>query len=81
MSYSSHRREALNPETPVAHRRSHARSCARLVSQKFSIHRGIDLARVSTLTGVDLLTEATEEQVDRAMSCLEALRQNWDDPR
>ena len=81
MSYSSHRREALNPETRVAHRRSHARSCARLVSQKFSVHRDIVLARVTALTGVDLLTEATEEQLERAMSCLEALRQNGDDPR
>jgi hypothetical protein len=76
MSYSAHRRDALDPGQPVAHRASHARSCAVHVSQKFQVHRDVVLDRILQLCGVDLRLVPAGEDLVRAMETLEWIRWN-----
>lgn len=78
MSYSAHRRDALDPEKPLAHRASHARSCTVHVSEKFRVHRDLVLDRVLQECGVDLRSVQNPEDLQNAMETLERIR--WEGP-
>lgn len=74
MSYSTNRRDALDPTLPIAHRMSHARSCAMLMSQKFRVPRSaiIDLVRQSC--GVDLASPASKTGIVEAIGALDRIK-------
>ena len=74
MSYSSHRRAALDSATPFPRRVSHLRSCARIVSEKLGVARSEIVARVAIGIQVDIATLGTEEEIARALDCLERMR-------
>ena len=74
MSYSSNRRDALDAGMPIAHRRSHARSCTVAVAEKFEVHRDEVIDRVLALTGVDLRNEPSTGELTTAIECLDSLR-------
>jgi hypothetical protein len=72
-SFEAHRRIALDPQRPLDHRMSHARSCALVVGRRRGEARSVILARVRDTCGVDLLVPATDEQLIDALGVLEAL--------
>lgn len=74
MSYSAHRRDALDPDLPLAHRASHARSCTLHVSWKFHVHRDVVLDRVLNECGVDLRSVENAEELMKALETLERIR-------
>ena len=75
MSYNTHKRQALDAASPLAHRASHARSCVLHVANAYHVHRDEILQRVKRLSSVDLLAVSTEEELGRAVACLDALRE------
>ena len=74
MSFSSNRRDTLDPTLPLNHRASHARSCAMLIGQKWRVHRNAVIAQVLRQTGVDLNRVTEERELVSAMMVLEELR-------
>ena len=74
MSYSNHRRLALDPSVPVPHRLSHARSCAVHVSQKHHVRRSVIIAHVRQMSGVDLTALEHSDGIERAIAALDQLR-------
>ena len=74
MSYNNHKRFALDATKPFSHRASHARSCTVHVSSQLRLPREEVIQRVAALSGVDLHTVATDEELARALACLDSLR-------
>jgi hypothetical protein len=74
MSYSNHRRTALDQDRPIPHRMSHARSCAVHVSQKYRVPRDVVLEHVRHMTGIDLNVQQDEEGIQRAMAALDSMK-------
>lgn len=75
MSYSTHRRQVLNAAEPLPHRASHARSCANHVAEALKVHRDEVIECVKHSTGIDLRVIGSDEELWRAMACLDGLRQ------
>ena len=76
MSFSSHKRDALDGSLPFNHRMSHLRSCAMLMGQKYRVPRSKVIERVQQLTGVDITTPGTEAELQSAMNALVQIKQN-----
>lgn len=74
MSFSSHRRDALDSALPLPHRQSHARSCAMLMGQKYRVHRSVILDLVRRACGTDLTRQATEAELVAAVQALERIK-------
>lgn len=74
MSFSSHRRDALDTSLPLPHRQSHARSCAMLMGQKCLVHRSVILDLVQQVCGTDLNRPATEAELVEAMLVLQRIK-------
>lgn len=53
MSYSAHRRDALDESLPVRHRLSHVRSCAVHLSQKYNVRRSVILSLIGIAPAYD----------------------------
>jgi hypothetical protein len=73
MSHASHRKAVRDASRPLAHRASHARSCANHVAARLGIDRGRLLALVRSRTGVDLNAPDDAEALMRAFVAMEAL--------
>jgi hypothetical protein len=80
VSYSTNRRDALNPDLPTAQRISHARSCAMLVSQKYRVHRSVILDLVRRSCGVDLTASASESGIVEAIATLDRIKADGPGP-
>ena len=76
MSFSTNRRDALDPALPLDHRASHARSCAMLVAQKWGITRNVVIETIFERCGVDLSALETDNQIVTAIAALEDIRVN-----
>lgn len=76
MSFSAHRRNALDPTMPMPHRMSHARSCAVHMSQKYGVHRDAVIEAVRLACGVDLTAPGTEAGIVEAVRALDAIKAN-----
>ena len=76
MAYSAHRRDALDASLPIAHRASHARSCANHVASRCKVHRDVIIERVRELTGVDLQAITSADDFEPVIAALERLRTN-----
>jgi len=76
VSYSTNRRDALDANQPIAHRMSHARSCAVHVSQKYRVERGLILDLVHRACGVDLNELATDQELGTAVAVLDQMKAN-----
>ena len=74
VSFSSSRRIALDPNRPSGERMSHARSCAMLVGQKWGVGRSVVLDRVREVCGVDLLMQASEDDLRTALTVLSDIK-------
>jgi hypothetical protein len=74
VSYSTHRRDALDPARPIPHRLSHARSLAMLMGQKYSVPRPDVLDLVRRACGVDLTTAMTDAEVIAAVQVLDRIK-------
>lgn len=75
MSFSAHKRDALDATEPVLHRMSHLRSCAMLMGQKYRVPRSEIIDRVRELSGVDIMQPATDEEIHRAVEALVNIKQ------
>lgn len=74
MSYSAHRRKALDPAQLLPHRFSHARSMAVHMSQKYGVSRSEILNVVWQICGVDLEMEKSEEELVAAVRALDQIK-------
>jgi len=74
MSYNTHKRFALDATKPLPHRASHARSCTVHVASQLHVPRSEIIQRVKSLSGIDLMTVSTDEDLHRALVCLDGLR-------
>ena len=74
MAYTAHRRQARDPDEPLAHRALHARSCALHVAEKLRVKRSVVIAAVLESTGIDLASPASGEAIVKAIDYLELLR-------
>ncbi len=74
MSFSSHRRDALDLALPLPHRQSHARSCAMLMGQKYRVHRSVILELVHQVCATDLIRPAAEAELVAAVRVLERIK-------
>ena len=74
MSYTTSRARALDATRPLAHRASHARSCAMLVSEALGVTRDQILERVKSALGVDMLAPASESAIEQSIAWLDAAR-------
>nr|WP_297530054.1 hypothetical protein [uncultured Roseateles sp.] len=75
MSFSSNRKAVFDESLPLAHRASHARSCALHVANKLGVPRSAVFVEVARRTRVDLDHPASVAEVLRAFALLEELRQ------
>ena len=76
VSYSAHRRNALDPTTLMPYRTSHARSCAVHLSQKYVVPRSAVIEAVRRACGVDLTASCTESEILEAVRALDAIKAN-----
>ncbi len=74
MSFSSHRRDALDPNLPLPHRQSHARSCAMLMGQKYRVPRSVILDFVRQACGADLMCPVSEADLIVAVGVLDRIK-------
>ena len=74
MSYSSHRKKALDITQPIKHRVSHARSCTVCVSEKFRVNRAAVIDEVLSRSGVDLNSTENSDDLIKALDVLEIIR-------
>lgn len=74
MSYNVHKRLALDPTRPLAHRHSHARSLAVMVASRYRVPRQEVLDAVRRKTGLDVLTGVSGSDLPRAIAALDAIR-------
>ena len=74
MSFSYHRRKLLDESEPLAHRASHARSCAIHVANKLGLKREDVIELVAQKSGVNLNRPETVAQLLLAFETLEFLR-------
>jgi hypothetical protein len=74
MSLSANRRDALDESAPLAHRASHARSCALHVANKLGVGREEVIGYVEERTGANLRAPRDGAELVRAVAFLEALR-------
>ncbi len=74
VSFSSHRRNALDVAQPFVHRASLARSCAMLVARKLRVRRDVILEPVKLLCGVDMTAPGRDADIATAIAVLEDLR-------
>ena len=70
MSFSTHKRDALDPSRPMNHRMSHVRSCAMLMGQKYRVPRSAIIERVRHSCGIDVLRLGTDLDARRAVAAL-----------
>jgi hypothetical protein len=75
MSFSAHKRDALDSGIPLNHRVSHLRSCAMLMGQKYRVSRSTILDRVRELCGVDISAVGDEADVQRAVDVLARIKE------
>lgn len=76
MSFSAHKRDALDATLPLAHRMSHVRSCALLVGQKYRVPRIVIIERVKVLCGVDITVPVDDAAVQQAVRALESIKES-----
>lgn len=76
MSFSAHKRDALDATLPLAHRMSHVRSCAVLLGQKYRVPRGVIIDRVKVLCGVDITLPIDDAAVQQAVRVLESIKES-----
>ena len=74
MSYNTHKRFALDDTNPLPQRVSHARSCTMQVASQLRVPREEIIQRVAVLSGVDLHSVTSGEELARAFVCLDGLR-------
>lgn len=74
MSYNIHKRFALDTTKPFPHRASHARSCTVHVASQLHVPRSEIIQQVKSLSGVDLMNVSNDEDLHRALVCLDQLR-------
>lgn len=70
MSFSAHKRDALDPAMPLNHRMSHLRSCAMLMGQKYRVPRSAIIERVLNVCGVDISSPVADAEIRRAVEAL-----------
>jgi hypothetical protein len=75
MSFSAHKRDALDATMPLNHRMSHLRSCAMLMGQKYRVPRSAVIQRVRQLCGVDIMVLGAEPDIQRAMAALVRIKE------
>lgn len=73
MSHSSSRRRVLDTASPLAHRASHARSCANHVANRLGISRSDLLIKIGEDSGASLASPLTEEELMKAFHYMENL--------
>ncbi len=73
MSHSSSRRRVLDTAGPLAHRASHARSCANHVANRLGITRSELLKKIEEDSGASLVSPLTEEELMKAFHYMENL--------
>ncbi|MDU2939716.1 MAG: hypothetical protein E7B59_11165 [Enterobacteriaceae bacterium] len=73
MSHSSSRRRVLDTARPLAHRASHARSCANHVANRLGITRKELLTNIEKNSGSSLVSPLTEEELMKAFRYMENL--------
>lgn len=73
MSHSSARKKVLDAAIPLAHRASHARSCANHVANRLGITRRELLMKVEKDSGSNLASPLTEEELINAFNYMEGL--------
>ncbi|MFN5944389.1 MAG: hypothetical protein ACK5ZG_13375 [Phycisphaerae bacterium] len=76
MSFSAHKRDALDRQLPVDHRMSHLRSCAMLMGQKYRVPRSLICERVVQMCGVDISKVASELEIQLAVQALTAIKES-----
>jgi hypothetical protein len=76
MSFSAHKRDALDETLPVSHRMSHLRSCAMLMGQKYRVPRSMIFERVVQLCGVDISDLASDAEIQRAVQALVIIKES-----
>jgi hypothetical protein len=74
VSFSAHRRDALDPSLPIAHRLSHVRSCAMLMGQKYKVRRSVILDLVKHSCGADLMGQVSESEIVEAIRLLDRIK-------
>lgn len=75
MSFNSHRRALHDTSLPLEYRASHARSCALHVANKLGVKREAVIEIIKQKTGINLHAFNSEENLLKAFTFLEALRQ------
>lgn len=73
MSHSSSRRKVLAEEGFLAHRASHARSCANHVANRLGITRSELLMKIEKYIGASLVSPLTEDELMKAFYYMENL--------
>jgi hypothetical protein len=74
MSYSTHRRKALDATLALHLRAAHARSCAVHISQKYSVSRQAVIDQVWHVSGVHLLRVEDAKEVAQAVCILDRMK-------
>jgi hypothetical protein len=75
MSFNSSKRKLLDETEPLAHRASHARSCALYVANKLGVEREAIIERVARESGVSLHNPGSVAQLLAAFGTLESIKE------
>jgi hypothetical protein len=76
MSFSAHKRDALDESLPIDDRMSHLRSCAMLMGQKYRVPRSQIMEQVAQLCGVDITKPGSEAEIQLAVQALVAIKES-----
>lgn len=74
MSFSAHKRDALDESMLIAHRMSHLRSCAVLVSEKYNVPRSEVVNRIKSSCGVNIEEPQSNSDIQRVIEVLTLMK-------
>ncbi|WP_257385203.1 hypothetical protein [Tahibacter caeni] len=74
MSYSSHKKQALDADLPIRHRLSHVRSCAVCVAEKYGVGRSVILDRIGIADAHEEHDLPSAQHIEAAIAALDEIK-------
>jgi len=74
MSFSTRRRDALDSDRLLPHRISSVRSLARLMGEKYHVHRDVIIDLIQRSCGVDVRFVVNGKEIVEAISVLDGIK-------
>lgn len=74
-SFITHKRMVEDPNLPLTHRFSHARSCLNMVAEHGKLSRAQLIVQIELKCGVNMLSATSEKELQKGFNCLLKMRE------